>query len=88
MALTLTTAGAARRTAELRLPVFSGTTAAGGGAVRMATTSGWAATGVRASHCGFSVLTTKSTASATVTACENTSQSFRTSKMVAGDGGT
>ena len=43
----------------------------------MATTSGCAG-GARVVHCGLSVPTTNSTASATVTACENTSQSLRT----------
>ena len=80
---TLTTAGAARCAAALKLVVTAATPVAttgalaAGGTVRIATTSGGAPLPPRGSQGGLSVPTTNSTASATVAACENRSQSLR-----------
>jgi hypothetical protein len=87
LAITLATAGAARRAAaaspgwgdkEAVCALADAARAGTGGAVRMDTTAGPALPVARdPSQCGLSVPTTNRTARATVTAWENRSQSLR-----------
>jgi hypothetical protein len=77
---TLTTAGAARRAASLKLarPVVAARPAEGLIGVATITVAGcWARQAIDWIHCGLSVDTTKTTATDTVTVCEKINQSLR-----------
>ena len=78
--ITLTTAGAARLAASLKLstgvPASPPMGLAATGAV-MTVAGWWARQGIDCIHCGLSVVTTNNAATSTVTACEKIIQSLR-----------